>query len=417
MTGHISTPDVVIVGGGIVGASIAYQLSRRGQRVLVLERDRLGAGSTGRAAGLLGQLRSTEAATRMMMESLEIVSGIEKRLGVKLFYKTGGLRLATTEERAQETREHVSFGKSLGLDMDLVGHDGLKELVPHMKLDDVLEASYCPSDGHLMPSELHEAFVQLAREQGAEFRVQSPVDEIIVKGGRIRGVRCQGKVIECSVAINAGGPWSYLVADQVEATLPTCAIGHYYITTAPDERFPIDPMSPAVRDYDNRIYSRPEVGGLLVGIYEAEPREYEMKDLPPDFDMSTMFAQRDNFTVATLMEAAIHRYPFLENAQDFHVTHGIMTFTPNGNPFCGEIPGAEGFFHCAGFCGHGIVRSPAMGAIMADLILDGKTRYDMEQLRADRYYDLPDYKTREEIKAKGRRSYAGHYGKKDPTIN
>jgi len=417
MKGRISTADVVIIGGGIAGASIAYQLSRRGQRVLVLERDRLGSGSTGRAAGLLGQLRSTEAATRMMMESLQIVSEIEERLGVKIFYKTGGLRLATTAERAQETRDHVAFGRSLGLDMRCVGHDELRKLIPHMRLDDVLEASYCPSDGHLMPSELHEAFVQLAREEGAEFRVHSPVEEMIVEGGRIAGVRCHGEVIECPVAVNASGPWSYLVANQVEATLPTCAIGHYYITTVPDERFPIDPMSPAVRDYDNRIYSRPEVGGLLVGIYEAEPREYEMEALPPDFDMSAMFVQRDNLTVATLMEAAIHRYPFLENELDFHVTHGIMTFTPNGNPFCGEIPGAEGLFHCAGFCGHGIVRSPAMGAIIADLILEGKARYDMEQLRADRYYDLPEYKTRAEINAKGRRSYAGHYGKKDPTIN
>ena len=301
--------------------------------------------------------------------------------------------------------------------MDLVGHDGLKQLIPHMRLDDVLEASYCPSDGHLMPSELHEAFVQLARAQGAEFRVQSPVDEIIVEGGRITGVRCRGEVIPCRVAVNAGGPWSYLVADQAAATLPTCAIGHYYITTVPDGRFPIDPMSPAVRDYDNRIYSRPELGGLLVGIYEAEPREYDMEDLPPDFDMSTMFAQRDNLTVAALMEAAMHRYPFLENELEFHVTHGIMTFTPNGNPFCGEIPGAQGLFHCAGFCGHGIVRSPAIGTIMADLILEGKSRYDMEQLRADRNHGLPEFKTRAEIKAKGRRSYAGHYGKKDPSIN
>jgi len=99
------------------------------------------------------------------------------------------------------------------------------------------------------------------------------------------------------------------------------------------------------------------------------------------------------------------------------VTHGIMTFTPNGSPLCGELPGVEGLFHCAGFCGHGIVRSPVIGAIMADLILEGRERYDLEQLRADRYFDLPELRSREAIEAHGREAYAGHYGTADPSLN
>lgn len=410
-------PEIVIIGGGIAGASIAYQLTRRKKRVLVLERVLPGSGSTGRAAGLLGQLRSTEAATRMLMESMQIVREIEERTGLKLFYRTGSLRLATTSERAKETRDQVAFGKSLGLDIDLIGREEMKKLIPYMQLDDLTEASWCPTDGHLMPSELHEAFMSLAREHGAEFRLQSPVEKIIVKGGRVRGVECRGQAIECDVVVNATGPWSYLVAGLAGAVLQTCAIGHTYITTIPDPRHPVDPMSPAVRDYDNRIYSRPEVGGLLAGIYEAEPLEYDMEKLPPDFDMSMLAVERDNLTVALLLEAAANRFPFLEDHIRFRVTHGIMTFTPNGSPMCGEVPSAKGLFHCAGFCGHGIVRSPSIGAIMADLILEGKARYDLEQLRADRYYDLPGFQTRPEIKVKGRRSYIGHYGKKDVSLN
>ena len=231
------------------------------------------------------------------------------------------------------------------------------------------------------------------------------------------GVKSGGKEMHAPVVVNATGPWSYVVAERAGPVLPACAIGHYYITTVPDPRFAVDPMSPAVRDQDNRIYSRPEVGGLLAGIYEAEPREYDMESLPADFDMSAMTAERDNLSVALLFEAATHRFPFLEKGIRFHVTHGIMTFTPNGSPLCGEIPGVKGLFHCAGFSGHGIVRSPSIGVVMADLILEGKAGYDMEQLRADRYHDLPGYGTRPEIRAKGLRSYAGHYGKKDARIN
>ncbi|MBI4607319.1 MAG: FAD-binding oxidoreductase [Planctomycetes bacterium] len=407
--------DVIVIGGGIAGASIAYQLTKRGQRILVLERHLLGSGSTGRAAGLLGQLRGTEAATRMMMDSLRIVREVEGRTGRQLFVETGSLRLATTPERAADVEKHVAFGKSLGLDIDLIGREELRRIIPHMRADDVLTASHCPTDGHLMPSELHDAFVALARAQGAEVRTRSPVEEIAVRSGRVAGVRCRGELIEAPVVVNATGPWSYLVAATAGATLQTCALGHYYITTAPDPRFRVDPMSPAVRDHDHRIYSRPEVGGILVGTYEAEPRQYEMADMPEDFDMSTMTAERDNMTVALLVEAAAHRFPFLENDVPFQVTHGIMTFTPNASPLCGEIPGAKGFFHCAGFSGHGIVRSPAIGVIMADLILQGRAGYDMEALRADRYFELPGFQTRAEIRAKGRTAYAGYYGgKKDP---
>lgn len=412
-----AAPDALVIGGGIAGASIAFQLSARGQRVLVLERAMLGSGSTSRAAGLLGQLRSSAAATAMLMESLEIVRSIERELGVELFVETGSLRIATTPEREQETRESVVFGQELGLGIRLVDSAELRSLAPYMDTGDVCAASYCPTDGHLMPAELHAAFVKLARQKGVEFRTHTPVRRIEVERGRAVGVETDDGRIAAGVVVNATGPWSNGVADDSGAVLQTAAIGHSYLTTTPDPRFDIGRITPAVRDYDHRIYSRPDAGGLLVGIYEAEPQVYDMNALGESFDMSAMRVARDDLTVAHLLAAARHRFPFLRESIPFHVTHGIMTFTPNGSPMCGEIPGIANLYHCAGFCGHGIVRSPVVGAIMADLILEGRERYDLEDLRADRYADVPELQGRQGITAAGVLSYAGHYGRRDRSVN
>ncbi len=412
-----SAPDVLVIGGGIAGASIAYQFSTRGQKVLVLERAMLGSGSTSRAAGLLGQLRSTEAATAMLMESLEIVRSIERELGIELFVETGSVRIATTPERELTTRQSVVFGQALGLDLQLIDLAELESLAPYMDTNDVLAASYCPTDGHLMPAELHAAFVKLARQNGVEFRTHTPVRRIAIESGRAVGVESLHGRIHAGVVVNATGPWSYGVANGSGAVLQTVAIGHSYLTTTPVARCDVGRMTPAVRDYDHRIYSRPDAGGLLVGIYEAEPQVYDMQALGDSFDMSAMRVARDDLTVAHLLEAARHRFPFLHDDVPFQVTHGIMTFTPNGSPMCGEIPGIANLYHCAGFCGHGIVRSPVVGAIMADLILDGRERYDLEELRADRYADVPELQDRQQIAAAGVASYTGHYGGRDRSVN
>jgi 4-methylaminobutanoate oxidase (formaldehyde-forming) len=168
-------------------------------------------------------------------------------------------------------------------------------------------------------------------------------------------------------------------------------------------------MSPAVRDYDGRIYSRPEAGGLIVGIYEEDPVIRDMRELNDDFNMSQMRAARDSSAVAYLLESALLRFPFLENVK-YTVTQGIMTFTPNGSALSGTIPGIDGLFHTAGFCGHGIVQSPTMGVIMSQLILGEPCAYDLNAVAADRYVGAAGYQDRRDIEPKCVTAYAGHYG-------
>jgi glycine/D-amino acid oxidase-like deaminating enzyme len=405
------TTDVIIIGGGVAGLSTAMQLAGRGASVQILERERLGNGSTGRAAGLLGQLRGNIEHTRMLIDGLAIVRELEQLAGVQVFVKTGSLRIAETAERAAEIAALVEMGKSIGFDINHMPIDEVARHLPYMRTDDLIDSCYCPTDGHLQPAELVSAYVKVGKDRGVRYKTNTPVTGILLEGGRARGVRTAEGEYHAPVVVNAGGPWSYLNAELAEAVLPTAAIGHYYLTTRPDSNNPVDRFSPAVRNRELRIYTRPESGGLIVGIYDEEPELHDMRKLPVDFDMSRMKAARDSLLVARLIDATHQRFPWIDERTPMTITTGIMTFTPDGRPFCGKLPDAEGLFHCAGFSGHGIVQSPAIGLIMSQLILDGTSTYDVKSIEADRYYDLPGFLTRDDIEQKCVAMAGSYYGK------
>tara|TARA_B100000029_G_scaffold45635_1_gene42089 strand:+ start:64 stop:1308 length:1245 start_codon:yes stop_codon:yes gene_type:complete len=405
------TADVIVIGGGVAGLSTAMQLAKHGTRVVVVERERLGNGSTGRAAGLLGQLRGTAEATRMLMDGVEVVKELELQADVEIFVQTGSLRIAETAERAQEIVDLVNMGKGIGFDIDHIGNAEVSERLPYMKTEDLLDACFCPTDGHLQPAELVSAYIKVGRTHGVRYQSNCPVQEVLIEGGRAVGVKTQDEVIHAPVIVNAGGPWSYLVGDMAETVLPTAALGHVYLTTRPDAAQAVDRLSPAIRDRHLRLYARPESGGLIVGMYGEETVEYDMATLPADFDMSAMKARLDDIHVATLIHATQQRFPWINERTPMTITTGIMTFTPDGKPFCGKMPDIDGLYHCSGFCGHGIVQSPTIGVIMSDLIRTGSTGYDIAAIEADRYFDMPRFRDRDEISAGCYDMHAGYYGR------
>ncbi len=410
MSPVIDTVDVIVIGGGVAGLSTAMQLGMRGNSVIVLERAQLGSGSTGRAAGLLGQLRGTAAATKMLMDGVKVVKDLEQRTGTEIFVQTGSLRVAETTERAQEIVDLVEMGKAIRFEIDHISIDKVAEKLPYMKTDDLIDACYCPTDGHLQPAELVSAYIKVGKSHGVHYRPNCRVERVLIEGGRAVGVKTADGDLHAAAIVNAAGPWAYNVAQFAETTLPTAALGHYYLTTRPDEVHPVDRFSPAVRDRHHRIYTRPESGGLIVGIYGEETIAYDMEELPVDFDMSAMKARLDDIHVATLIHAAQQRFPWINERTSMTITTGIMTFTPDGKPFCGTMPNIEGLFHCSGFSGHGIAQSPSIGVIMADLILNGGTQYDIEAIEADRYFDIPGFQERAAIKSKCYQMHASYYG-------
>ncbi len=408
---NTNTADVIVIGGGVAGLSTAMQLAERGSRVIVIERERLANGSTGRAAGLLGQLRGTEAHTRMLMDGVKIVQELEQRADVEIFVQTGSLRVASTTDRAQEIKDLVAMGKSIDFEIDHIDRDEVAAKLPYMKTDDLIDACYCPTDGHLQPAELASAYLKIGKGAGVEYLQNCPVEKILIDHGKAIGVETAAGTFHAPAIVNAAGPWSYLIAELAETVLPTAAIGHYYLTTRPDEQNPVDRLSPAIRDRHQRIYSRPESGGLIVGLYGEEAIQYDMEQLPPDFDMSSLKARQDDIHVAMLIHATQQRFPWINERTPMTITAGIMTFTPDGKPFCGKMPSIEGLYHCSGFSGHGIVQSPAIGVIMADLILNGETAYDIEAIEADRYHEVAGFQERGDIKAKCYQMQSDYYGR------
>ena len=411
MSDGAATYDAIMIGGGVAGLSTAMQLAKRGAKVVVIERERLGNGSTGRAAGLLGQLRGNVEHTRMLIDGLDVVRQLERDAAVEIFVQTGSLRVAETEERAEEVASLVAMGKSIGFDIDHMPIDEVHRRMPYMRTDDLIDACYCPTDGHIQPAELAGAYLKVGKQLGVRYITNSPVTEILVENGRVRGVKAAAGEFHAPVVVNAGGPWSYLTAELADCVLPTAAIGHYYLTTRPDADHPVDRLSPALRNRQLRIYTRPESGGLIVGIYDAEPELHDMRRLPADFDMSRMKAARDSLCVAQLLDSAHQRFPWITERTPMTITTGIMTFTPDARPFCGEMPDVKGLYHASGFSGHGIVQSPTIGVIMAELILDGSSRYDCESIEADRYFDVPGYTCRDDIEQKCRDMAGNYYGK------
>ena len=185
------TADVVIIGGGVAGLSSAMQIAKRGARVVVLERERLGNGSTGRAAGLLGQLRGSEASTQMLMRGVEIVRDLEHRADVEIFVQTGSLRIAQTTERAREIQDLVDMGKSIGFEIEHISAGEVASKLPYMRTDDLMDACYCPTDGHLQPAELAGAYIKIGRELGVQYQSNCPVTEIVCSGGKVHGVKTE----------------------------------------------------------------------------------------------------------------------------------------------------------------------------------------------------------------------------------
>src|SRR5687768_3575187 len=168
-----TTADVIIIGGGVAGLSTAMQLAGRGASVLVLERERLGNGSTGRAAGLLGQLRGNAEHTRMLIDGVAIVKELEQLSGVEIFVQTGSLRIAETAERAAEIVALVEMGKSIGFDIDHMSVDEVARRMHYMRTDDLVDACYCPTDGHLHPAELAGAYIKIGRQRGVEYKTNT----------------------------------------------------------------------------------------------------------------------------------------------------------------------------------------------------------------------------------------------------
>ncbi len=365
----------VIVGGGIVGCSVAYHLTKLGWRdIVLLERRDLSCGTTWHAAGLVGQLRSSHNLTRLASYGAVLYEQLEAETGQATgFRRSGSISVARTKERMIELKRGASMAKCFGVDVELISPAEAGRLWPLMRTDDLAGAVWIPRDGRTNPIDTTLALAKGARNGGATIIENVAVTGIHRQNGAATGVGTDRGDIACDVVVNCAGMWGREVGRLAGVNVPLHASEHFYIVTEPMPG--VTRELPVLRDTDGYIYVREEVGGLLMGGFEPVAKPWGMDGFPKDFAFSLLPEDWEHFRV--LMEQAIVRIPALETAPVRRHVNGPESFTPDNRYMLGEAPELRNFFVAAGFNSVGIASAAGAGKALAEWIVGGEPSMDL----------------------------------------
>jgi sarcosine oxidase subunit beta len=368
------TADVVVVGGGVIGASTAYHLAAAGvEHVVLLERaDAVATGSTGACAGGFRHQFSSRINIELSLASVPMILGFTQEHGLPLdVVQDGYLFLVRDERDWDEFRAGAEFQRSLGVDTQLLTPEEAVTIAPGIAIDDVVGATFCSNDGIADPSGLTQGYATLARRAGADLRLGVEATAIEADGGAVTGVRTADGTISTPVVVNAAGPWGGILAATAGVLLPLEPIPRMVVTTGP---FPGAPARRTlVIDAATSYYFHKEGDGVLTGMGGRDER--------PSFstDVDLRFIEEE------LLPTAVRVFPPIEQAGLASMWAGLYEMTPDRHPIVGESP-VGGFFLANGFSGHGFQHAPVVGKLMAELIVDGRTRtVDISSLGLDRF--------------------------------
>ena len=374
---NASFPDqarVVIVGGGIVGCSTAYNLAIRGcSDVVLLEKHKLTSGSTWHAAGAVGQLRTSANVSWLLGRSVEIYSRLEEETGQATgWHQNGSLRLATNADRRAEYERAVTTARSYGLEMEIVSPREAKELFPLLDVGDLVCAAYVRSDGMASPSDAAMALAAGGRMNGVRLIEDTKVIGFESSGGAVDGVITDKGTIRCEFVVNCAGIWSREIGRLAGVNVPIQPAYHQYMVTERIEGLTRD--HPTIRDPDKLTYFL-EIGGLAVGGYERNPKPYRTRPIPDGHEFRLMPEDVDHFE--QLMIPAMERIPALETVGVRQWFNGIESFTEDGMFILGEAPELRRFFVGTGFNAFGIASAGGAGFALAEWILEGQPPVDL----------------------------------------
>lgn len=400
-----SHAQIVVIGGGIIGCSTAYHLAKDHKAdVLLIEQGTLTSGSTWHAAGLVGQLRSSASITRVLKYSVELYKGLEAETGLATGWKmTGCLRLATNQDRWTEFKRLATTAGSFGMDMHLISPEEVKRMWPLMRVDDLVGASWLPTDGQASPSDITQSLAKGARMHGAKIVENVRVTGFEMKDGRILKVKTTQGDIACEKVVNCAGQWARQVGDMAGINVPLQAVKHQYIITEKIDGLSTD--APTIRDPDRRTYFKEEVGGLVMGGYEPNPQPWLTGDLPNDWAFRLFDDDFDHFEQH--MMQAMERVPALEKVGVKQMINGPESFTPDGNFILGAAPECKNMFVGAGFNAFGIASGGGAGWVLAQWVVDGEAPLDLWVVDIRRFAGM--HRDRQWVCDRTLEAYGKHY--------
>ena len=375
---------IVIIGGGVIGTSVAYHLTRLGHTdVVLLEQGQLSCGTTWHAAGLVGQLRASESGTRLVQYSTELYADLERETGLSAGYlQCGGVTVARTEDRMTQLRRTAANAAAYDLDCELLTPAQALDRYPVMRVDDLVGAIWLPADGRANPTDLTMALAKGARQRGARVIEHVRVLDVLTYEGRVTGVRTDAGDIEAEIVVNCAGQWAKAVGAMAGVNVPLYSAEHFYVVT--ETIAGVHPDLPILRDPDGYTYFKEEVGGLVIGGFEPEAKPWVPPDrIPYPFEFQLLDEDWEHFEI--LMENALLRIPALEHTGCKKLYNGPESFTPDNQFILGEAPECANFFVGAGFNSVGIASAGGAGRALAEWIVNGSPTTDLTAVDIRRF--------------------------------
>jgi sarcosine dehydrogenase len=374
---------VVIIGGGILGCSIAYHLTKLGWKdVIILEKGELTSGSTWHAAGLVGQLRSHRNVTRMLQHSVSLYETLEAETGLTTGWKRCGcLHLASTEARLLELKKGATTARSFGLDMHMITPSEALKIFPILDIEGIIGAAFMTSDGQADPSGLTMALAKGATNRGATVEQKTLVTGFEIRDNRICAVVTDRGAVRCETVVNAAGMWGREIGRMMGVNIPLVPFQHQYLVTEAIEGLP--PGLPTLRDKDSLLYYKQEVGGLVMGGYERDGIPWAIHGIPQGFTQELLEPDFDHFE--SISQAAVKRTPCLGTAGIARLVNGPEAFTPDGNCMLGPAPELENCFVAVGFNAFGIAAGGGAGRMVAEWIVEGEPSLNIWPLDIRRF--------------------------------
>lgn len=384
--------QVLIIGGGVVGCSVAYHLTRRGiTDVTLVEQGELTGGTTWHSAGLVSQLKSSHSLTRLATYSARLYEELEEETGQATGYrKSGSISVASNQERWEEILRGASMATTFGVETQVIDLGRAKELFPLLNTDDLVGALYIPHDGQTSPVDTTLALAKGAKTRGARLIEGVAVERLVAENGRIVGVDTELGRIEAETVVLATGIWTRQLALTIGVNVPLQACEHFYIVTEPLDG--VLTGMPTVRDPGGYTYFKEETGKIMAGFFEPRGKVWKLDGIPRDFSFGTL--PEDWEHVGPIFERAIHRVPALAEAGLQLFFNGPEAFTPDGVYYLGEAPEVDGCFVAAGFNSVGLQSAGGVGWVLADWIIDRHPPMDLTTVdirRAFPFQGAPEY--------------------------